>query len=373
MSPPVLDADGRARVALSRLGEPGDVALHDAVERLGAVEVLGRIRDGSLDVAAVTHYRSRLALVDVERDLEVAARAGITVLVPTDPRWPPQLADLGPREPLLLWVAGDDDLAAATRRSVALVGARACTSYGEHVSADLGIGLADRDWTVVSGAAFGVDAAAHRGALAAGGRTVAVLACGVDVAYPAAHEQLLSRIRSSGSVVSELPPGSRPTRVRFLDRNRVIAALARGTVVVEAAIRSGARNTAGHADDLSRVVMAVPGAVTSSASAGCHVLIRDHGALLVTRAEEVVDAVGAYGDDAVPPLRGEGRPEDGLDPVTRRVFEALPLRRFATPDGLAAVAGVDGPSVLRGLALLAAAGLAENRDGAWRRGGACTG
>ena len=363
---PALDEDGRARVALSRLGEPGDAALHDLVARLGAVEVLAGIRDGSLG-EGVAGYRSRLGLADVDRDLEVAGRAGISLLLPGDPRWPAQLADLGSREPLLLWVAGDDDLASATRRSVAVVGARACTSYGEHVAADIAVGLADRGWTVVSGGAFGIDAAAHRGALAVGGTTVAVLACGADVTYPAAHEDLLSRVRASGSVVSELPPGSRPTRLRFLDRNRVIAALSRGTVVVEAAMRSGARNTAGHADELSRVVMAVPGAVTSSASVGCHALIRDYGALLVTRAEEVVDAVGAYGEDALSPLRGEDRPEDALDPATRRLFEALPLRRFATPDGLAAVAGLAGPAVLRGLALLSAAGLAESRDGAWRR------
>lgn len=366
-----LGDDGRARVALSRLAEPGDAALHDLVSRLGAAEVLARVRDGSLGSAG-SHLRHRLGLVDVERDVEVATRAGICVLLPDDPRWPPQLADLGAREPLLLWVAGDADLAATTRRSVAVVGARACTSYGELVAGELGVGLADRGWTVVSGGAFGVDAAAHRGAMAVGGTTVAVLACGADVAYPTAHENLLSRVRASGSVVSELPPGSRPTRLRFLDRNRVIAALARGTVVVEAARRSGARNTAGHADELSRIVMAVPGPVTSSASVGCHVLIREYGALLVTSAEEVIDAVGSYGADAAPQRRGEERAEDALDPVTRRVFEALPLRRFATPDGVATVAGLDGPSVLRGLALLGAAGLAESRDGAWRRGGACT-
>lgn len=360
-------ADTRARVALSRLGEPGDAALGELVRRVGAEEVLGRIRDGSLDSAALTHYRARLDRLDVDLDLEVAARAGVRVLVPGGDGWPRQLADLGGREPLLLWVAGTADLAEASARSVAVVGARACTRYGEHVAAELGAGLADRGWTVVSGGAFGIDAAAHRGAMAVDGCTVAVLACGADVVYPQAHDRLLAQVRACGAVVTELPPGSRPTRLRFLERNRVIAALSRGTVVVEAAVRSGAKNTAGHADELSRVVMAVPGPVTSSASSGCHLLVRDRGALLVTGAADVIDAVGAFGDDAAPERRGEQRPEDGLDPFTRRVFEALPLRRFADADGLAAVAGLDGPAVLRGLALLTAAGLAESRNGAWRR------
>ena len=182
--------------------------------------------------------------------------------------------------------------------------------------------------------------------------TVAVLACGVDVAYPVAHTNLLAAVAGAGVVVSELPPGSHPTRTRFLERNRVIAALTRGTVVVEAAIRSGARNTAGHADRLSRVVMAVPGPVTSASSAGCHRMVREEGAVLVTNAGEVVDAVGTLGDDATDAARGEERPHDGLDPVALRVLEALPIRRWAPPDAVGRTAGLDPPSVLRALGRL---------------------
>lgn len=367
--PADVPAASRARVALSRLTEPGDSGMVTSVARWGAEEVLARVRDGSLGCARLGDYRARLPVLDVDQDLEVAWRCGARLLVPGDAEWPPPLADLGETEPLLLWVAGRPDLARLTRRAVAVVGARACTRYGEHVAAELGAGLADRGWTVVSGGAYGIDAAAHRGAMAVDGTTVAVLACGIDVAYPAAHETLLGHVRASGAVVSELPPGSRPTRLRFLHRNRVIAALARGTVVVEAAARSGARNTAGHADHLSRPVMAVPGQVTSASSVGCHEMIRNQGALLVTDAADVVEVVGELGVDAAPERRGEQRPEDGLDPVTLRVLESLPLRRFATPDGLGTVAGLDAPSVLRGLALLAGAGLAESRDGAWRRTG----
>jgi DNA processing protein len=362
-----VGAEARARVALGRLAEPGDAALGGLVARHGACEVLGRIEDGSLACDRLSHYRARLDRLDVDLDLEVAARAGIRLLVPGDDEWPAALADLGPKEPLLLWAFGSAPLAETTRRSVAVVGSRACTAYGEHVAADLAAGLADRGWTVVSGGAFGVDAAAHRGALAVDGETVAVLACGVDVAYPAAHEGLLAHVRRSGLVVSELSPGARPTRSRFLERNRLIAAFGKGTVVVEAAIRSGARSTASKADELSRPVMAVPGPVTSALSAGCHQLIRECGASLVTDAADVLDIVGELGVDAAEERRGETRPEDGLDPLTLRVLEALPLRRWARPDAVGVVAGVDAPTVLRGLALLAGAGLAESRDGGWRR------
>lgn len=360
-----MTPDTRARVALSRLAEPGDEHLGALVRQLGAEEVFARVRDGSLQSLQVGHYQARLPRLDVDLDLAVASRAGVRLLVPSDPEWPPSLCDLGSSEPLLLWVSGHP--AAVTHRSVAVVGARACTAYGAHVAGELAAGLADRGWAVLSGGAFGVDAAAHRGALAVDGVTVAVLACGVDVAYPAAHEGLLGHVAAAGAVLSELPPGSHPTRKRFLDRNRMIAALSRGTVVVEAAIRSGARNTATHADGLSRPVMAVPGPVTSAASAGCHELIRSAAAVLVTDAADVVDVVGDLGVDAAPERRGETRVEDGWDPVTLRVLESLPIRRWARPDGVGRVSGLEAPSVLRALALLAGAGLAETRDGAWRR------
>lgn len=363
---PAADADVRSRVALSRLSEPGDEEMAGWVERFGAPEVLAQIRSARLASNRLAQYQVRLDTADVEVDLDLAARAGARLLVPGDDEWPAQVDDLD-APPLLLWVSGLPGLGDMTRRSVAVVGARACTPYGEHVAAEMAAGLGDRGWTVVSGGAYGIDAVAHRGVMAVGGRTVAVLACGIDVVYPAAHDSLLSAVRTCGAVVSELPPGSRPMRTRFLHRNRVIAALARGTVVVEAALRSGARNTAGHADALSRPVMAVPGQVTSAASAGCHELVRAAGAALVTDASDVVDIVGDLGADGSPDRRGELRPHDDLDPTTLRVLEALPLRRWAPPDSIARVAGLDAPTVLRSLAALSAAGLATSREGGWRR------
>ena len=169
-------------------------------------------------------------------DLAAVAAARRPVRLPGDAEWPAQLDDLGDARPIGLWVRGRPNLRMWALRSVAVVGARACTEYGAHMAATLGAGLAERGWVVVSGAAYGVDGAAHRGALAAGGATVAVLACGVDVAYPRGHTELIGRIAEQGLVVGELPPGDHPTPSRFILRNRVIAALTRGTVVVEAAL-----------------------------------------------------------------------------------------------------------------------------------------
>ena len=357
----------RARLALSRLAEPGDEELGHLVDALGAERVLEQVHAGRLQSRRLALYLARLPALDVEADLAMATAVGARVVVPGSPEWPTALDDLGARRPVALWVRGAGDLAQLGRRAVSVVGARACTAYGEHVAAGIGAGLGDRGWTVVSGAAFGVDAAAHRGTLAVEGATVAVLACGIDLVYPGAHDSLLARIRESGAVVSELPPGCRPSKPRFLTRNRIIAALGRGTVVVEAAVRSGAVNTAGQAVDLSRELMAVPGPVTSAMSAGCHELLRTKGAHLVTDAADVLDIVGELGVDASPLRRGAVLPHDDLDELHLRVLEGLPVQRAVGPASVARVSGVDIPSVLRCLGLLAARGLAETVDGGWRK------
>ncbi len=231
------------------------------------------------------------------------ADVGGRLVVPGDLEWPRQLEDLGDLAPWALWVRGTVDLRLSALRSVAVVGARAATSYGTHVASTLGSDLAASGWAVVSGGAFGIDAAAHAGALAARGVTVAVLACGVDVAYPPRHDALFARIAADGLLVSEVPPGAAPHRTRFLVRNRVIAALTRGTVVVEAALRSGSLSTAHEAERLGRPVLGVPGPVTSTMSQGVHRALRG-GALLVTSAAEVVEAVGDLGADLAPEPSG---------------------------------------------------------------------
>jgi DNA processing protein len=277
----------------------------------------------------------------------------------------PARGDLAP--PIALWVRGPGVLAELCEQAAAIVGARAATGYGLHMAGELGAGLATAGFTVVSGAAIGVDGAAHRGALAAGGPNVAVLACGIDRSYPTAHEALLDRIAATGVILSEYPPGSVPARHRFLVRNRLIAGLAAGTVVVEAGLRSGAQRTAADARSLGRPVMAVPGPVTSGRSAGCHRMIRE-GAVLVTRVEEVLEEVGRLGLHlADPPAVPGARPTDGLSALAALVHDALPPRAAQDVAWLANEAGVPPNAVRAALDELVRRELVEPVGGRWQR------
>lgn len=378
----------RARAWLSRAVEPGTIDFWRYVEDVGPVDAVRRLRSGQAPerirslVGARAHEDATLS------DLARAERCGARLLVPEDDEWPAlplhalTLALAGepvepagqsdrtkaPVPPLALWLRGTSRLDELVDRSVAVVGSRASTAYGEHVAAELGHQLGERGWTVVSGGAFGIDAAAHRGALAAEAPTLAVLACGVDRPYPAAHGALFQRIAENGLLVSEWPPGCAPLRHRFLVRNRLIAALTRGTVVVEAAARSGAQATARRAQDLGRQVLVVPGPVTSAMSVGCHELLRDEDlrAVLVTSAAQVVQAVGRIGDDLAPPVEGPSSPRDGLSDVALRVLDACPVRTGVPPERLAAVAGCDVLDVLRVLPALELADLVEWTGGGWR-------
>lgn len=356
-----------ARVALSRIAEPGSMSVHNAVQAHGAVTALARFVNGTLSSRGVVagHYsKGRL-----EEDLRSADLLGARVLIPSDPDWPAGLNDLEV-PPLCLWVRGVVDLAEVCARSVAIVGARSATAYGTHVATDLAVGMSERGFAVVSGAAFGIDAAAHRGALAVDGVTIAVLAGGVDRLYPASHARLLSAIASSGAVVSEQPPGVAPLGSRFLNRNRLIAALTNGTVIVEASTRSGSLNTAKHATGLGRPLAAVPGPVTSMQSAGCHDLIRrdDMSAQLVSDAAELAELVGRIGHDLAEPKRGEHRVIDDLDPEDRLLYEALPLRAHRQIPELAQSIGLTETAVRAGLGRLEVCGAAERDllDG-WRK------
>lgn len=351
-----------ARAAWSRLAEPADPVAARLVAQLGAVDALDAVVTGG--PAVLDRFQPRLRRLDLERDLELAEKVGARVVCPGDEDWPAGLDDLA-APPLCLWVRGSLALSEICRRSVSVVGARAATAYGESTAAEIAAGVAERGFTVVSGAAFGIDAAAHRGALAVSGRTVAVLAGGVDRPYPAAHTALIARIGQEGALVSEAPPGGAPTKSRFLHRNRLIATMTGGTVVVEAALRSGARHTAARAADHHRVVAAVPGPVTSPCSAGCHDLIRSGVAVLVTDAGEVAEAVGDLGRDLTDPRAGCSRSLDGLDETDMRVVDAL-TRRPRTADDLAARAGVSAATAAAALGRLNLAGFALRTSGGWR-------
>ena len=359
---------------LSRVVEAPCSELAELVQCVGPREAADRVRRAEVDDALARRTEARRDIDCAAEDLETLQRRGGRLVTPDDEEWPglafasfagaPVRDRQQGRAPLALWAIGQVRLDDVAARAVAIVGTRACTAYGEHVAAELSAGLADHDVAIVSGGAYGIDGAAHRAALAADGMTVAVLAGGVDVLYPAGHSALLHRIAGTGLLVSEYPPGVRPARHRFLTRNRLVAALSGATVVVEAGIRSGAASTAAWARALGRVVCAVPGPITSSASTGCHVLLRA-GAELVTRADEVREIVGRAGEFA----DEEPRPVDALDSLSdteRQVYEALPGRGSRTPDEVAVAAGLPATAVLGPLAMLEIAGLIERRDGRWR-------
>ncbi len=361
-----------ARAYLSRVAEPPAPALARFVVEVGPVEAAGRVAVGRVPEEGETS--ARRAVDRAAADLEAARAVGVWLLTPEHEQWPrwPFVAfsaaaqeELAP--PVALWVRGPGALGELCEQSVAVVGARAATTYGAHMAAEIAGGVADAGFTVVSGAAIGIDGAAHRAALATDGTTVAVLACGPDRAYPVAHTELLERIAERALVVSEYPPGAVPARHRFLVRNRLIAGLSCATVVVEAALRSGAQRTAADARSLGRPVMAVPGPATSGPSAGCHRLIRE-GATLVTRAEEVLEDAGRIGLHlAEEPVRGPARPTDGLAPAAARVHEALPARAARESWWLAREAGLPAGEVRAALVDLERRGLVQHAEGRWRR------
>jgi DNA processing protein len=316
---------------------------------------------------ALPRWAARLGEVPPESELAAWWRDGVRLVIPGDAEWPSQLDVLDQGCPWGLWVRGHADLRYACLRSVSVVGTRAATGYGTYVCGEIAVSLANAGWTIVSGGAFGIDGCAHRGAIAVTGVTVAVLPCGVDLAYPRAHEGLFRSIREQGALVSEWPPGRMPTRHGFLVRNRVIAALSRGTVVVEAALRSGALNTARHARDQGRPLMAVPGPVTSPQSAGCHEAIREWGAVCVTGAQDVMELLEFSGDEPPPgQQRGPVLARDLLGQVDTRVLEAVPARAGRGPARIAIAAGVDFDTVMRCLGGLAAAGFVERCERGWR-------
>src|SRR5580765_224734 len=360
---PMLEQERGARVAWARLSEPEDATMWEWVATHGHVEALRRVRRGALGAGRLVVERSRL--FDLEAELSAADRLGARIVVPGDDEWPGGLDDLA-RPPHCLWVRGAGSLASLMARSVSIVGSRAATAYGLDVATGMGHGLGSRGFTVVSGAAYGIDAAAHRGAIAADAPTVAVLACSVDRDYPVAHRSLLARIRADGCVVSEMPPGSAQLAKRFLSRNRLIAALTRGTVVVEAGFRSGSLNTARCAEQLGRPVGAVPGPVTSMVPAGCHKIVRDAFASLVTDAAEVAELVGDLGADLAPD-RHVADADEGWSSTDKAVHGWVPFRSPVSVDELVRRTDLAPLVLLAALGRLATAGAVRRAGFGWQK------
>lgn len=371
----MIDEERAARVWLARAAEPGSAELHRYIDTAGAAVAAHQLRRGTAPPRVQALIGARAGVDRVAEDLELTVRHGLRVIFPGEPEWPdyPLLpmavatgrgaSDLAP--PVMLWLRGAGSLATLAERAVAVVGSRAATPYGTHVARELGYDLGQRGWSVVSGGAFGIDAAAHRGALAGDGTTVAVIAGGLDVPYPAGNARLFDQIAEAGVLVSEWPPGSTPQRHRFLLRNRLIAGLGCATVVVEAGRRSGAKHTARRSGELGRPVLVVPGPVTSALSVGCHDLARD-GARLVTSAADVLADAGPLDARAGEPPRAPSSARDDLGPAARRVLDGFPARGSSTVEEIARDAGVGLGTVLRCLPELEAAEFVAATDGRWQ-------
>ena len=385
-----------ARAALTRLMEPADLPGLALIRALGPERALDLIAGKDASHAAVEQqvtailneagterwtglaealgrWRPRLADLAPERDLATVKRLGGRLLVPEDADWPRGFDGLELQAPIALWCRGSKQSIPAQGKCIAVVGSRDSTSYGANVTAEIAGSLVQRGFTVVSGGAYGIDAQAHRGALGVAMAvpnelpTLAVMAGGVDRFYPSGNEELLRTIAEQALLVAEVPPGTNPTRYRFLQRNRLIAALCSVTVVVEARWRSGALNTAHHCEGLSRVVAAVPGSVYSANSAGCHRLLKEGSAVCVTDAADIAELAGAMGEHLVVEPQVQAALYDGLGTADLLLMDALPLRTATSVEKLCVVAGLSAATVLSGLGRLEALGLAERRGGGWLR------
>ena len=368
-----------ARSTWTCLAEPGDrlagvlvaalgagPALSLLIDRTPIAEIAERLGEAEVDEsllaqvqAGVDRWMPRIDSGPAKRALAQAARFGIRLIVPSDENWPSGIDDLDAHAPLGLWLRGRVEALDSLSQSISLVGARAATGYGEHITMEASAGLVDRGFAIVSGAAYGIDGMAHRAAIASRGTTVAFLAGGLDRFYPAGHDALLARIVETGAVLAEVPCGVMPTKWRFLQRNRLIAAASQATIVLEAGWRSGSLNTAGHALDIGRPVGAVPGPVTSAASAGCHRLIREKPVTLVTNADEMA----ALASSEVEPVE-TGFSDQHSDAA--RLRDAMSARSARSASDLAVRSGLAVGTVQALLGALELDGGARETDRGWR-------
>jgi DNA processing protein len=365
------------RLGLSLMVEPGDPRLvpllqtYEPRELVAAIIGGHRLPDASIPEGWIERGHR------LERTIEsVAGRArsaGLRWVTPDDKEWPVGLDDLNHVEPLHattgaplgVWLKGAGHLGELCEQSVAIVGARDCTTYGAECASELAADCADAGWTVVSGAAYGVDGCAHRGAVMMAKPTVAVLACGADVDYPQSHAALIARVAEDGVVLSEQPPGARPVKSRFLSRNRIIAALTQGTVVVEAAVRSGSLNTLNWADQLGRTTMGLPGPVTSQQSTGVHRAIRDGKAVLVSSGREVVAELSGLGSEVEGETTIPLTEFDRLPPAARSTLDGLDWSTTRSVPEIAAVVRLGTRDVRAALGLLERQGLVTRAGTRW--------
>lgn len=277
-----------ARLALFAAIEGGHIFWSQEISANGAEYVYKKLSAGGYDSIKYAKTIDRIRATNISEISKSIESAGAQFITPEMEQWPDQLNDLA-AIPMGLVVKGDLNI--LKERGLAIVGTRNPTPYGIRNAGDFAAGFVDREWTIISGGAYGIDSAAHKGALIAEGSTVAVLAAGVDVAYPAGNARLFAEICENGALVSEVLPGAHAIPSRFLTRNRIIAALSQATLVVEAAFRSGSLRTARDAAELMRPVMAIPGPISAPTSEGCHRLIGERAAELVTSVADAVELI----------------------------------------------------------------------------------
>ena len=282
--------DKEARMALMSILEPGTALWAEEIDKYGAIGVYEKFSNRTYDPIKYGALYEKLEKINLEKLEEEIAQAGAELLIPGHESWPSEVDELA-APPIGLLVKGN--LSALTFDSLAIVGTRNPTPYGVRIAGDFAAGFADRGWSITSGGAYGIDTAAHKGALVAEGPTIAVIASGIDVEYPLGNSRLFAEILENGAIVSESLPGVPALPHRFLTRNRLIAAMSRSTLVVEAAFRSGSLRTARDAAELMRPVMAIPGPINSPSSDGCHRLIGERCAEIVTSVTDALELISS--------------------------------------------------------------------------------
>lgn len=357
-----VDEDRVARLELISVIEGGSTYWSRQIATRGATAVLARLRSGEYAEHSPSATR-RILQVQLTELTDSLSAAKARLVIPGDSEWPTQLNDLE-SPPIALCIRGEGDLRSLAVSSIAIVGARAASTYGARLASEIALQLGERGWNVISGAAYGIDAAAHRGALLSGAQTAAVLASGVDHPYPSGHNNLFDAICANGVLVSEVLPGVAPTRGRFLVRNRLIAALTRGTLVVEAALRSGSLRTAADALLLNRPVMAMPGPVTSPTSAGCHRLIMEHKAELVADLDDVLLHIGPLIIETSERVTIVSA-RDGLADDEKSLLEIFPSRGATSIERLTHSSDLPPNRILALLGMLATAGFIEREAAGW--------
>ena len=278
------------RLALFNAIEAGNTYWARQVNEFGIAMVYEHLALGVYDATKYGAITQSISAFNADESVAAIAQSGGVFITPEDLSWPTRVNQLA-IPPLGLIVKGD--LSILNNPSLAIVGTRNPTPYGVRLAGDFAAGFVDREWDIISGGAYGIDTAAHRGALVAEGRTIAVIASGIDVQYPAGNARLFDEICENGAIISEVMPGVTAMPHRFLIRNRLIAALSLSTLVVEAAFRSGSLRTARDAAGLMRPVMAIPGPISSPSSEGCHRLIGERAAELVTSVADAMELISA--------------------------------------------------------------------------------